>query len=88
MVNYLTMIRVNVADAKANLSRYLEQVEQGETVVLCRRNVPVAQLVPIAKLPEKPRPVGIDRGMKVPPSFFEPLPDDILDAFEGGSEPK
>lgn len=24
------------------------------------------------------RPVGIDRGMTLPKSFFEPLPDDLL----------
>ena len=33
------MIRINIAEAKARLSRYLENVERGETVVLCRRNV-------------------------------------------------
>jgi prevent-host-death family protein len=83
MVNYQVMIRVNIADVKARLSRYLEAVEAGETIVLCRRNVPIAEIRPIRKAPEKQRPVGIDRGMTVPASFFEPLPDDLLDAFEG-----
>ena len=31
--------------------------------------------------PTKERPVGIDRGMKVPDSFLEPLPNDVLRAF-------
>lgn len=35
--------------------------------------------------PSKLRPVGIDRGMTVPPSFFYPLPDDLIDAFQGDS---
>ena len=83
MVKYKAMIRINIADVKANLSRYLERVESGETIILCRRNVPIAEIRPIAKPPEKPRPIGIDPGMVVPPSFFEPLPDDLLDAFEG-----
>ena len=43
------MIRVNVAEAKAHLSRYLESVERGETVVLCRRNVPVAEIRALPK---------------------------------------
>ncbi|MBX3027296.1 type II toxin-antitoxin system prevent-host-death family antitoxin [bacterium] len=77
------MIRVNIAEVKANLSAYIERVEAGETIVLCRRNVPVAEIRPVPKPPEKPRPVGIDRGMVVPSSFFEPLPDALLDAFEG-----
>ena len=38
---------------------------------------------PIPAPLREPRPVGIDRGMKIPDSFFEPLPDDLLDAFEG-----
>ena len=81
------MIKVNIADAKTHFSRYLENVESGETVIVCRRNVPIAEIRPVPRPPAQPRPVGIDRGMIVPPSFFEPLPDDLLDAFEGGTEP-
>ncbi|MCY4506383.1 MAG: type II toxin-antitoxin system prevent-host-death family antitoxin [Acidobacteria bacterium] len=77
-IEYQVMLKVNIADAKARLSMYVESVERGETVVLCRRNVPVAEIRPIATLPRQERPVGIDRGMRVPDSFFEPLPDEIL----------
>ena len=75
------MIQVNIADAKAHLSKYLESVEQGETVVVCRRNVPIAEIRPVRKRPQELRPVGIDGGMTVPESFFEPLPDDVMAAF-------
>jgi hypothetical protein len=35
-------------------------------------------------LPIKQRPIGLAKGLaQIPASFFEPLPDDILDAFEG-----
>lgn len=78
------MLKINIGEAKTHLSRHLERVEQGETIVICRRNVPVAELRPLPKPPEQPRPVGIDRGLEVPESFFEPLPEEILDAFEGG----
>lgn len=88
MTSKRTMSRVNIAEVKANLSSYLERVERGETIVLCRRNVPIAELRPLRKAPEKPRRVGIDRGMAVPPSFFEPLPDAILDAFDGRDQAK
>ncbi len=82
------MIQINIAEAKARLSRYLENVERGETVVLCRRNVPIAEIRPLTKPPAHERPVGIDRGMTVPDSFFEPLPDDVLEAFGAdGEEP-
>ena len=81
------MIRVNIAQAKSHLSRYLGRVERGETIVLCRRNVPIAEIRPLPKPPAQPRPVGIDRGMTIPPSFFEPLPQDLLDAFQGDADP-
>ena len=77
------MIRINIAEAKAHFSRYIESVERGETVTVCRRNVPVAEIRPLPRLLRNERPVGIDRGMNVPSSFFEPLPDDLLAAFEG-----
>ncbi|MCE2460996.1 MAG: type II toxin-antitoxin system prevent-host-death family antitoxin [Pseudomonadales bacterium] len=79
------MIRINTAEAKARLSHYLERVEGGETVVVCRRNVPVAEIRPLPRRPREQRRIGIDRGMRVPPGFFEPLPEDLLDAFEGSS---
>jgi antitoxin (DNA-binding transcriptional repressor) of toxin-antitoxin stability system len=82
----MDMIKVNVADAKAHLSRYLDRIEKGEVVVLCRRNVPIAEIRRITQPPAKPRPVGIDRGMSVPESFFEELPEEVLGAFEGGAD--
>ncbi len=80
------MIRVSVAEAKAHLSRYLKSVEQGETVVVCRRNVPIAEIRALPKPAREPRPVGIDRGMTIPAAFFEPLPHDLQAAFDGGGE--
>ena len=78
------MIRINIHDAKTHLSRYLERVENGETIVVCRRNVPVAEIRPLPQRPRKPRPIGLDKGkISVPNSFFDPLPNDVLDAFEG-----
>jgi prevent-host-death family protein len=78
------MIRVNIHEAKANLSRYLARVSRGETIVLCRRNVPVAEIRPLARRSTRPRPIGLGKGLfEVPASFFEPLPDDVLRDFEG-----
>ncbi len=77
------MIRINIAEAKAHLSKYLDRVEKGEFITLCRRNVPIAEIRPLPRPQREQRPVGIDRGMTVPASFFDPLPDELLDAFEG-----
>ena len=38
-------MQVNVHEAKTNLSKLLEAVEKGETVVICRNGRPVAKLV-------------------------------------------
>jgi len=81
--NLLYMSRVNIADARAHLSRYLARVEAGETITLCRRNVPVAEIRPIRTTPAELRPIGIDRGMVIPDSFFAPLPDEVSRAFRG-----
>ena len=78
----MVMIKLNVAEAKVRLSSCLDRVQQGETVIVCRRNVPTAELRPIPQSPDAQRPIGIDRGMKVPDSFFEPLPEDVIEAFE------
>ncbi len=33
---------------------------------------------------KKPRPIGLAKGeFEVPATFFEPLPDDLIRAFEG-----
>lgn len=86
MVILMTMIVVNVHEAKAKLSAYLDAVERGERVVICRRNRPVAELTAAPAPRRERRPLGLDKGrLDVPPSFFEPLPDDLLDAFESGS---
>ena len=84
MVIIMVMLKVNVARAKAKLSEYLASAAGGETVVICNRNVPVAELRAIPQAARNPRPVGLAKGQfRVPPRFFEPLPDDIIAAFRG-----
>ena len=78
------MITLNLNQAKTHLSACIAQAEAGETVVICKRNKPVAEIRAIPQPQKEPRPVGLLRGrFSVPESFFEPLPDEILAAFEG-----
>jgi antitoxin (DNA-binding transcriptional repressor) of toxin-antitoxin stability system len=84
MSNYMTMIVVNIFEAKAKLSEYLELAARGERVLICRRNRPVAELRAVAAPRTEARPIGGGKGtLAVPDAFFEPLPDDLLDAFSG-----
>jgi prevent-host-death family protein len=81
----MTMKKVNVQEAKTHLSRYLDRVEAGETIVICRRNEPIAEIRPLRRPRAKPRPIGLAKGtFRVPSSFFEPLPEEIVRSFEGG----
>jgi prevent-host-death family protein len=79
------MTHINVQDAKTNLSRYLDAVEKGEVFILCRHNRPIAELRAISQETVKPRVprFGLWEGFGVSESFFEPLPDDVLKAFNG-----
>ena len=77
------MKKVNVADAKARLSANLDRAQRGEKTIICRRTLPIAEINPIRERTTVQRPIGIDRGMAIPDSFFDPLPDDLIEAFEG-----
>ena len=48
-----TMVTVNLAQAKANLSELIDKVEGGEGVIITRHGRPVARLSPIEQ-PKKP----------------------------------
>ena len=81
------MIRVNIHEAKTHLSRYLEKVEKGITVVICRRNVPVAELRPVPKRRTSPRKLGLALGTARMREDFDVLPEDLLAGFEGREQP-
>ena len=84
----MTMIVVNIHEIKAKLSKYLEVAARGERVVICKRNRPVAELKAVpATTPTGPRPIGGVSGIVIPPSFFDPLPDELVDAFYGDDAP-
>jgi antitoxin (DNA-binding transcriptional repressor) of toxin-antitoxin stability system len=80
------MIRVNVHEAESHLSQYLDRVEAGETIVICRDEKPIAEVRPV-QATRTPRQFGIDEGKVIlGPEFFEPLPDDIQRYFDGEGE--
>ncbi|MCE7872944.1 type II toxin-antitoxin system Phd/YefM family antitoxin [bacterium CPR1] len=74
------MYYLNMHEAKTNLSGYINRLKPEEVIILCRRNVPVAE---IRLLPSRPeRHIGVARGeFRVPDDFNDPLPADILESF-------
>jgi prevent-host-death family protein len=78
--------RLNVHEAKTHLSRYLDRVEAGETLILCRHNKPIAEVRPIKPRAKKKRVFGIYDGFGVSPEFFEPMPEDELRLWNGEAD--
>jgi len=84
LVYKLGMIKLNIHEAKTHLSRYLNRLEQGESILLCRRNTPVAEIRPLRSARKSKRPIGLAKGLfKVPRKFFDPLPRNVIDSFYG-----
>jgi prevent-host-death family protein len=81
------MVEINIHEAKTHLSKYLERVERGETIVVCRHNRPIAEIRPLSKSPSKPRKFGLDQGtVVIRPEFFAPLDEELLRDFSGEGE--
>ena len=73
------MRQVNIHEAKTHLSKL---IADGEEVVIARYGEPVARLVPIRPPAAKRVPGSASGQFRVPKEFFDPLPDEMLNAFE------
>lgn len=77
------MQTINIHEAKTHLSRLLEQVAEGEEIIIARAGKAIARLVPL-DAPAKKRQLGLLKGkLNVPDDFDTPLADDELSRFEG-----
>ena len=77
------MLNVTVDEIQRDPSKFLRQVEAGETFVILQADKPIAELRPISSRKQL-RPFGLCAGeFTVPDDFDDPLPEDILSAFEG-----
>ena len=73
---------VTIHQAKTNLSKLIEQACSGQEIVIARGSEPVVRLVALKSSKKKQRPLGLLKGkFTVGPEFFEPLPEDELDAW-------
>ncbi len=80
------MVKLNIHEAKTHLSEHLERLESGEedVVIICRRNEPIAELRALPRPRTAPRPIfKADRRFRLSSEFFDPLPAELLGAFEG-----
>ena len=82
------MKEVNTHEAKTQFSRLLRRVAAGEEITIANRGVPVARLVPVSKRKSKRKLGAYGDTIKIADDFDAPLPDEILDAFEGRTHRK
>jgi prevent-host-death family protein len=71
---------INVHEAKTHLSRLLDEAHAGKEIILAKAGKPYARLMPLAAAPAVRQPGRLPG--RVGADFFEPLPDDELDAWE------
>jgi prevent-host-death family protein len=78
------MAIINIHDAKTHFSRIVDEVAAGAEVIIAKAGKPVVRIVPLADAVRPNRRLGIlANEAVVPADFDDPLPDDILDRFEG-----
>ena len=81
------METINIHQTKTQLSRLIERVSAGEEIIIARAGKPVARLAPLVRRP--PRRLGRMKGrIWIAQDFDAPLPDDLLDLFEGKGKGK
>ena len=77
------MRTINIHAAKTQLSRLVEAAAGGEEIIIAKSGKPMARLGPLVGLRQRRR-LGILAGkLRVPEDFDAPLPDEVIEAFEG-----
>ena len=79
------MEKVNIHEAKTNLSRLIEEVTEGAEIVIAKAGKPVAKLVPIGHGGRVRKPGFLKGRIRIAADFDVPLPAELLDTFEGRS---
>jgi prevent-host-death family protein len=82
LLEFVSMVTVNVREAKTHLSRLLNRVTTGEEITIAKAGQPIARLVPVATAVESRTP-GIDVGhIWISEDFDDPLSEDLLRDLE------
>jgi prevent-host-death family protein len=79
-------MQVSVADAKNKLPELIKAVEDGTPVTICRRGVPVVDIVRTKKPSGKKRTLGTLKGKiaVLDPDWWKPMTPDEVEDFVAG----
>jgi prevent-host-death family protein len=82
----MKIMQVSVADAKNKLPELIRAVEDGEPVTICRRGVPVVDIVRTQKTKRQKPKFGTLRGkiQIIDPGWWKPMTDEEIDDLFGG----
>ena len=84
MNNVTPPVQVSEDEIKRNLSTYLQRVKAGETVLIVTGGVALIEIKPLHASSQSVRPIGLVKGeFTVPDDFDAPLPENIVQEFEG-----
>jgi prevent-host-death family protein len=75
---------VSVHEAKTHLSRLIQKVEAGGSIVITRGGKPVARLEALSASPR--RPGSLKGRIRIARDFEAPLPAELLRQFRGEAE--
>jgi prevent-host-death family protein len=81
-------MQVSVADAKNKLPELIKAVEEGEPVTICRRGVPVVDIVRTQKATLRKRTLGTLKGkiQVLDPDWWKPMTAEEVENFLSGRE--
>jgi antitoxin (DNA-binding transcriptional repressor) of toxin-antitoxin stability system len=79
-------MRLNLTDARKKLPKLIKAVDRAENVTVCRRGVPVVDLVRTKAAARKKPEVGTLRGKikVIDPDWWKPMTDKEVEAFLDG----
>ena len=73
----------NLYEAKTALSRLVDRASRGEEIIIAKAGTPMAKLVPVRNENARRKPGSWKGQVYMSDDFDEPLPTDIVAAFEG-----
>jgi prevent-host-death family protein len=78
-------MQFSVADAKNKLPELIKAVEEGNSVTICRRGVPVVDIVRTKEPSHKKRLLGTLKGKIriIDPDWWKPMSDEEVEDFLG-----
>jgi prevent-host-death family protein len=81
-------MKVSVADAKNKLPELIKAAERGQPVTVCRRGVPVVDIVRTKEPTRRKRMLGTLRGKirVLDTDWWKPMSDKEVDAFLTGRD--